>query len=271
MPTVTVNHEDCCQAFADSYDRSLLPAMRKVEEAVLGCDYGGTSWTTRQQAQQMIAMLGLEQNQRLLDVGAGSGWPALYLAEQSGCEATLVDIPMNALEHARVRARQDGMSDRVWTVSGDGTALPFDDAMFDVVSHSDVLCCLPDKLEMLSECRRVIKDGAKSLFSVIAIANDLAATDHVRAIEAGPPFIDAPDDYSELLEKTGWRVETRLDATEDHRQSLLALVDAFENDPDLLDALGADVVQESGQRRQFQIDAIEDGLLIREFFLVVAS
>ncbi|MCK5326566.1 MAG: class I SAM-dependent methyltransferase, partial [Woeseiaceae bacterium] len=141
---MTVNHEDCCQAFADSYDRSLLPAMRKVEEAVLGCDYGGTSWTTRQQAQQMIAMLELEQDQRLLDIGAGSGWPALYLAEQSGCEATLVDIPMNALEHARVRARQDSMSDRVWTVSGDGTALPFDDDTFDVVSHSDVLCCLPD-------------------------------------------------------------------------------------------------------------------------------
>ena len=130
-----MNYEDCCQAFADSYDRSSLPAMRKVEESVLGCDYGGTSWTTRQQANQMIELLGLEQEQRLLDIGAGSGWPALYLAEQSGCAATLVDIPMNALEHARARVRRDGMRDRVWTVSGDGTALPFDDATFDVVSH----------------------------------------------------------------------------------------------------------------------------------------
>jgi len=266
-----VNYEDCCQAFADSYDRSSLPAMRKVEESVLGCDYGGTSWTTRQQANQMIELLGLEQEQRLLDIGAGSGWPALYLAEQSGCAATLVDIPMNALVHARARARQDGMRDRVWTVSGDGTALPFDDATFDVVSHSDVLCCLPEKLEMLKECRRVIKDGARSLFSVIALANDVPAVDHARAIEAGPPFIDAPGDYGELLAATGWRIETRLDVTQDHRQSLLALVDAFENDADLLDAFGADVAQESGQRRQFQIDAIDDGLLIREFFLVIAS
>lgn len=30
-----------------AYELSRLPAMRRVEESVLGCDYGGTSWTTR--------------------------------------------------------------------------------------------------------------------------------------------------------------------------------------------------------------------------------
>ena len=271
MPTVTVDFEDCCQAFANSYDVGSLPAMRKVEQSVLGCDYGGTSWTTSEQARQMIELLELGVEQHLLDIGAGSGWPALFLAAESGCQATLLDIPMNALEQAHTRAEADGTRSRVNAIAGSGTALPFGDCAFDVVSHSDVLCCLPEKLEMLKECRRVIKDGATSLFSVIAITNDLPAADHARAIEAGPPFVDAPGDYSELLVKTGWRVERRIDVTSEHRQSLVALVEAFDTDADLLDALGSEVVQDSRRRRQEQIVAIDERLLVREIFLAIAG
>ena len=266
-----MNHEDCCQAFADSYDRSLLPAMRKVEEAVLGCDYGGTSWTTRQQAIQMIGMLDIGQNQNLLDIGAGSGWPALFVADRSGCNVTLVDIPLNALDQASARANDDGITDRVNAVAASGTALPFADASFDRVTHSDVLCCLPEKLEMLVECRRVIRDGGTSLFSVISIPPGLPAVDHERAIEAGPPFIDAPGDYSDILEKSGWRLTERTDVTPEHRQSLVTLVEALHNDAELRDALGDAVVADSRARRQEQVDSIDAGLLKREIFLAIAS
>ena len=245
--------------------------MRRVEESVLGCDYGGTSWTTRQQAMQMIAMLGIGQDQHLLDIGSGSGWPALFVADQSGCNVTLVDIPLNALDQAQSRAEVDDMADRVNAVSASGAALPFDDATFDVVSHSDVLCCLPEKLEMLSECRRVIKDGAVSLFSVISIPPDLSDVNHDRAIDAGPPFIDAPGDYGDLLRQTGWQVTERTDVTPEYRQSLATLVAAFDSDADLRDALGDDKIAESLARRQEQIDSIDAGLLKREIFLAIAS
>jgi SAM-dependent methyltransferase len=262
---------DCCQTFADSYDLSLLPAMRKVEEAVLGCDYGGTSWTTRQQAIQMIESLDVGREQHLLDIGSGSGWPALFVADQSGCGVTLVDIPLNALGQARNRAEQDGLANRVSTIAASGAALPFGDATFDVITHSDVLCCLPEKIEMLRECRRVIKDDAISLFSVIWIPAELSPGDHDRAIEAGPPFIDAPGDYGDLLEQTGWRVTARTDVTPEYRQSLTTLVEAFRNDADLRDALGDDKIAESLARRQEQVDSIDAGLLRREIFLAVAS
>lgn len=268
---MTAHDNDCCQTFADSYDLSCLPAMRRVEEAVLGCDYGGTSWTTREQAIQMIESLGVWPNQHLLDIGSGSGWPALFVADQSGCDVTLVDIPLNALGQARARADKDSIADRVNAIAASGAALPFGDATFDVVSHSDVLCCLPEKLEMLRECRRVIRDGSISLFSVISIPPDLSDTDHERAIEAGPPFIDAPGDYGELLETTGWRVTERTDVTPEYRQSLAALVEALQNDAALREALGDDKISESRERRQAQVDSIDAGLLKREIFLAVAG
>jgi SAM-dependent methyltransferase len=170
-----IQFDDCCQAFAESYEVSNLPAMREVERSVLGCDYGGTSWTTSAQAQQIVELLNLQPGQHVLDIGAGSGWPGLYLADTSGCAVTLLDLPVNALAKARERAREDGIDDRVITVAASGAALPFADDSFEAISHSDVLCCLPEKIEMLEECRRVATDGANMLFSVIAVAPQLTA------------------------------------------------------------------------------------------------
>ena len=124
---------------------------------------------------------------------------------------------------------------------------------------------------MMRECRRVIRGGSTSHFSVIYIPRGLSQADHARAIEAGPPYIDAPGDYGEMLGQTGWRLESRRDVTTDYRQSLVALVHAFDTDSELQAALGEEATAESRARRQEQIDSIDAGLLIREIFLAVAS
>lgn len=262
--------EDCCQAFADSYEVSNLPAMREVERTVLGCDYGGTSWTTSAQADQLIGSLGLRPGCHLLDIGSGSGWPGLYVADVSGCEVTLLDLPTNALAMASRRALADGIDDRVNAVVGSGAVLPFRKATFDAISHSDVLCCLPEKLTMLEECRRIATDGATMAFSVIAIAHDLSDDDHQKAIDAGPPFVDAPKDYVELMSICGWRMTDRADVTDEYKRSLNSLINAFDNDAELLGALGEDAVREACERRQEQVDVIDAGLLVRDLFTAVA-
>jgi SAM-dependent methyltransferase len=265
-----IQFDDCCQAFAESYEVSNLPAMREVERSVLGCDYGGTSWTTSAQAQQIVELLNLQSGQHVLDIGAGSGWPGLYLADTSGCAVTLLDLPVNALAKARERAREDGIDDRVITVAASGAALPFADDSFEAISHSDVLCCLPEKIEMLEECRRVATDGANMLFSVIAVAPQLTDSDRDRAIDAGPPFVDAPNGYPQLLADCGWRVLQRIDATSEHRNSLNALVGAFATSSALADALGRDIVSDARQRRLEQIAVIDAGMMVREIFFATA-
>ncbi len=272
MPTnYEMQFEGCCEAFAASYEVSNLPAMREVERTVLGCDYGGTSWTTSTQATQIVELLGLRQGLRLLDVGAGSGWPGLFLADTSGCDVTLLDLPVSALAKAIKRARSDGIDDRVDAIAASGSAMPIRNASFDAISHSDVLCCMPEKIEMLKECRRIATDRAKMLFSVIAIAQNLSEADHRRAVEAGPPFVDAPNSYVDLLEECGWRLNKHIDVTAEHRGSLSALVEAFDDSPELSDALGVDVVSEARKRRQEQIAAIDAGMLIREILVATAN
>jgi hypothetical protein len=117
----------------------------------------------------------------------------------------------------------------------------------------------------------VISEGAVSLFSVIWIPAGLSPEDHDRAIEAGPPYIDAPGDYGDMLMATGWRLDERTDVTPEYRQSLVTLVNAFNTDDELRDELGEDMINESRERRQEQVNSIDAGLLKREIFLAVAT
>ena len=45
--------------FAAQYRRAQLPAVQAVERAVCGCDYGGTSWANRDEADRIATALKL--------------------------------------------------------------------------------------------------------------------------------------------------------------------------------------------------------------------
>ncbi len=152
------------------YHHALQPAMIEIERAACGCDYGGTSWTTRSEAARVAKLLKLGPRQRFLDIGAGSGWPGLYLAHLTGCDVTLVDIPVSGLRLASERADTDRLAGKCWTIAADGAALPFENDVFDAIGHSDVLCCLEAKLSVFRECRRAIRASGRMVFTVISIA-----------------------------------------------------------------------------------------------------
>ena len=147
--------QELIERFANDYRLGRAEVVREIERRVCGCDYGGTSWTTRDEAQRLGELLGLAPGVRLLEVGAGSGWPGLYLATSMGCEVVQTDLPLEGLRIAAARAAADGLADTCRVTVADGAALPFETACFDAILHSDVLCCLEAKLSVLQECRRV--------------------------------------------------------------------------------------------------------------------
>ncbi len=261
----------CCD-FAGSYDLSRRPEIKRLERLSLGCDYGGTSWTTRQQVDAIVDSLQLGSGSRLLDIGAGAGWPGLLLGQLSKCHVTLLDIPINALSQAAKRATDDGMLERVNIVSGSGTALPFDERTFDRISHSDVLCCLPEKFELLKEARRVARDNARMHFSVILPAVGLTESDYVKVIETGPPFIGVDGSYTELLQNAGWQLADYQDVTVEYKKSLQRLVDGTrENEDELIKLLGVSDLIAKREHREDQIALIEKNFMRREAYVAIAT
>ena len=247
-------------------------AMRDLERSVCGCAYGSTSWTTRLEAERIARLLELRPTARLLDVGGGTGWPGLYLAQITGCDVVMVDLPLAGLRLARERADADSLSRRCAIVAADGAALPFEDASFDALSHSDVLCCTPDKLGVLRACRRVARNGARTAFTVIALAPGLADAERRMAIASGPSFVDAPDDYAVLLDRSQWSLQARADLTAEFLQSMRADLQGMQARAGALaEVLGADELIERVKHRQATIAAVDAGLLRRELFVARAG
>lgn len=114
------------------------PAMLRTERKVIGGDYGATSYTTMDQADDLAGCLGLTTGKILLDLGSGPGWPGSYLASSTGCTAVLTDPTLEGMAVAAERSRRDELD--TTTVVATGTALPFREAVFDAVTSSDVFC-----------------------------------------------------------------------------------------------------------------------------------
>jgi arsenite methyltransferase len=124
----------------------------------LGDSYhpGGAALTRR-----LAELLALHSGERVLDVAAGIGTTALLLAGEVGAEAVGIDLGEAQVEHARRRAAQAGLADRVRFEVGDAERLPVPDAGFDVVVCECAFCTFPDKPTAAAELARVVRPGGR--------------------------------------------------------------------------------------------------------------
>lgn len=256
--------------FESVYTRSQNPVMLRIERSVCGCDYGGNSWTTRIEADRFVARLGLRPGMRLLDLGAGSGWPGLYMAKTSGCDLVLVDLPLSGLRIARARAGKDGIAGDALAVVGDAAALPLSDKSFDAISHSDLLCCLRQKRSVLTACRRVIRSNGLMVFTVISVAPGLTAHEYDRAVANGPEFVETDTDYPRMLAETGWLLKGHEDLSDDYAASCRRQLDAdMAHADDLRALIGPAEFSERVDGWRSKLAALGDSLLRRECFTAI--
>ena len=253
--------------FSKKYRHVRSEVIRRIERSVFGCDYGATSWTTRHEAENVSEMLALGPGKHLLEIGAGSGWPGLYLATTTGCDVALIDLPFEGLRVAAERAASDCIGERCWVAMADGAALPFGNARFDAIFHSDVLCCLEAKLAVLKECRRVIHDTGKLVFSVLSISPNLSSEDYERAVASGPAFIETTVDYPTMLRQARWETTDRVDMTARFFETVRDLLHQEENYAnELTELLGECEYSDRLTSRRKRIEGLKLGLIRRELF-----
>jgi 2-polyprenyl-3-methyl-5-hydroxy-6-metoxy-1,4-benzoquinol methylase len=137
---VARQEKEAKERFSQRYGEERGDVVRGIELAVIGGDWGANGYTTIAQADQLATMLELRTGSMVLDVGAGRGWPGLYLAATTGCSVVLTDVPVEGLTLARERSLHEGVDDRAWPVNASGRDLPFPAETFDAVVHTDVLC-----------------------------------------------------------------------------------------------------------------------------------
>jgi cyclopropane fatty-acyl-phospholipid synthase-like methyltransferase len=137
---VISKEQEARDRFADRYREERVDVVQGIERRVIGGDWGANGYTTIAQADQLAEHLHLSPGDLLLDVGAGRGWPGLYLAATTGCSVVLTDLPLEGLTVAAARIRTEHLDARAWCVNASASDLPFPRAGFDAVVHTDVLC-----------------------------------------------------------------------------------------------------------------------------------
>lgn len=126
--------------FSQKYRIATGGPASEVEQQVIGAVWGVNGYTTREQADVLGDRLAISPASRLLDLGAGRGWPGLYLASRHGCGVVLADLPREGLAIAMASARERGIDALAAAVTASARDLPFRAASFDAVVHTDVLC-----------------------------------------------------------------------------------------------------------------------------------
>ena len=108
----------------------------------------------------LLQHLPLRPGLTVLDVGCGTGFPLLELAERLGSSSTVYGIDPwgGALDRAREKARRWGARN-VRFRRGDAASMPFGDGTFDLVVSNLGINNFDNPQKVLQECRRVLKRG----------------------------------------------------------------------------------------------------------------
>jgi ubiquinone/menaquinone biosynthesis C-methylase UbiE len=130
------------------------------------CPYSQRFWVqaphpliTRDRLRDTLAPV---PGERVLEIGPGTGYYTLDLAEWLGADGRLeiFDLQQEMLDHALRRASERGLTN-VTATQGDARSLPYDDASVDAVVLTAVLGEIPDPGAAVAEIARVLRPGGR--------------------------------------------------------------------------------------------------------------
>ncbi len=121
---------------------------------------------SRRTVKEMAAFLSdLDRGATVLDIGAGYGGAARYLAQTFGSRETCVNL--SAAQNARNRRlnQRAGLDDKIEVVHGSFERLPLASESYDVAWCQDALLHSGDRRRALEEVRRVLRPSGRFIFT----------------------------------------------------------------------------------------------------------
>jgi SAM-dependent methyltransferase len=143
---------------------------------------------------RLRGVLAPEAGERVLEIGPGTGYYSLHLADWVGPDGRLeiFDIQQEMLDHTMRRAREAELANVVPT-QGDARSLPYEDDSVDAVVLTTVLGEIPEQERALAEVARVLRPGGRLVVGELI----------------GDPHYVSPGALRARGERAGLRFETR--------------------------------------------------------------
>ncbi|MFG2139943.1 SAM-dependent methyltransferase [Streptomyces sp. NPDC048650] len=167
--------------------------------------------------------LALSPGLRILDIGCGSGKPAVQVAGTRRVHVTGITISAQQAELAGARPEVGDGAGQVAFRKADGMDLPFADGHFDRVYAIESFLHMSDRAKAIAEAARVLRPGGTLVAAnpyqqgeLDARAAEVVAAN--RRLFQIPPLGDA-NDYVAHMDKAGLEVVEVLDIGENVRRS----------------------------------------------------
>jgi SAM-dependent methyltransferase len=152
----------------------------------------------------------------VLDVGAGVGGPARYLAHTTGCRVTALELQKPLHEIGVDLTRRTRLADRVTHVCGDALTYDFADGSFDAVVSFLAIVHIPDRPRLFARLARALRPGGGCYIEDLCQRAPFAPRDleELRDVVCANT-ITSQDDYAQELRDAGFGAVTVTDLTPD--------------------------------------------------------
>lgn len=200
---------------------------------------------------------------RVLDLCAGLGGPARFLASRRGCRVVALELNAGRAAGAARLTRLVRLHDRVRVVRGDATVLPFAAASFEACVSEEALLHIDDKAAALGEAHRVLVPGGRLAFTDWVARPALGDGERRRLHEwMAATTLQGLDGYRGLLGAAGFRAVTVEDLADEWRAILRARLRTFRAvREDTVTRLGEPRYREYEQLFAFFVELLESGKL----------
>ena len=117
----------------------------------------------------------LNDQTKVLDVGAGYGGAARWLAGKFGCHVTCLNLSESQNIRNRTMSAEQNMADRIDVIDGSFEEIPAEDQHFDLAWSQDSILHSGQRDRVLEEVNRVLKPGGEFIFTDPMQADDCPA------------------------------------------------------------------------------------------------
>lgn len=206
---------------------------------------------------------GVASSSRVLDLCAGLGGPARFVAGRFGCRVTGVDIAHSRCASAARLTKLVGLSHAVHFVHADAVKLPFTPGSFTACLSQEGLLHVADKACALAEVARVLVPGGRIAFTDWTAGTRLTTRERDQLSEwMAATTIQRLDSYRLLLARAGFESIEADDLSDWWRPILRERLQMYLSlKADMVARFGHARYEEYAQLYAFFVRLVEDGKL----------
>ncbi len=211
----------------------------------------------------LARLAGITARSRVLDLCAGLGGPARFVASRRLCRVVALELNAGRATGARRLSGLVGLGRQVRVVRADATTLPFAASVFDACLSQEGLLHIGDKRAVLHEAHRVLAPGARLAFTDWIAHPSLGDGERRRLWEwMAATTVQTLDGYRSLLGQSGFRAVEAEDLMDVWRPILRERLQMFRGmRDDTVARLGEHRYREYDQLYTFFVGLVEAGKL----------